>query len=90
LFPKLPQRSLGNNAHAHTLTVSQFGNKRAPLHDYCEARLAHCPSITYSDFLLRATFFRRGEACLRPRWVGDHKDRPYTGRIHLQTTISAD
>ena len=32
-------------------------------------------------------FLFRGEACLRPEWLGDHKDRPYMGRIHLKTTI---
>jgi hypothetical protein len=30
-------------------------------------------------------FLRRGEACLRPRRLGDHQERPYTGRTKLQT-----
>jgi hypothetical protein len=30
---------------------------------------------------------RRGEAGLRPQHAGDHEDRPYKGRIHLQTAI---
>ncbi len=32
-------------------------------------------------------FLCRGEACLRAGWLDDHEDRPYMGRIHLQTAI---
>jgi len=30
--------------------------------------------------------YRRGESCIRPNFMGDHKDRPYKGDHHSTPT----
>lgn len=45
------------------------------------------PHSTTAVFTRVRPFLCRGEACLHPERKGDHQDRPYRGRVKLQTVI---
>ncbi len=45
--------------------------------------LAPSPQPLY-QFVIKRNFGRRGESCIRPKLVGEHKVRPYKGWINFR------